>query len=205
MPFRLIVAVLAICMAPIARAETDPAALVTGFHETLIDVMKRADELGVEGRFTALSGPIDRTFHLPLTARQSAGRRAWRKASAEQQDALLAAFRHWTISSYASQFAAYGGEKFHTEGQAPGPRDGVVLVKTGLTIPDAPPVAFTYVMVKQSGRWGVYDVLVKRGTTSISQLAKHISEFKSVVRDGLPALTAVLQAKSRELLRDGQR
>ena len=80
----------------------------------------------------------------------------------------------------------------------PGPQKGTLLVETELTGKE--PVYLTYLMVLKDGRWGVYDVLVRRGSTSISQLAKHISEFKSVVKSGLPALTNTLTDKTKMLL-----
>lgn len=175
---------------------------VTWFHDNLIDVMKQAGRLGAKDRYATLTPTIDHAFHLDLTAKQAAGRRPWNAASVAEREAMQAAFRHWTISTYAQQFDGYSGQSFKTTGEKPGPRDGMVLVETQFSIPNEAPVKFTYLMINTDGRWGVYDVLVKRGSTSISQLAKHISEFKSIVRDGLPALTATLNGKARELLGD---
>lgn len=181
-----------------APQEGQAGAVITAFHQTLLSVMKRADELGVQGRFDALAPAVDAAFHLDLTVRQSAGRRPWKAASPAEQAALLDVFRRWTIGTYANQFDGWSGQAFVDHGQKPGPQKGTVLVETELTGKE--PVTLTYLMVLKDGRWGVYDVLVRRGTTSISQLAKHISEFKSIVKDGLPALTTVLQTKTKALL-----
>lgn len=181
-----------------APSADKPAAVVSAFHETLLDVMKRARELGVKGRYDALAPAVDKAFHLDLTARQSAGRRAWKNASPAEQAALLAAFRHWTIGTYASQFDGWSGQAFMDRGESPGPQKGTVLVTTELTGSD--PVTLTYLMVLKDGRWGIYDVLVRQGSTSISQLAKHISEFNGIVKNGLPALTDTLTAKTKTLL-----
>lgn len=183
-----------------APQDSQAGAVITAFHQTLLSVMKRADALGVKGRFEALAPAVDAAFHLDLTARQSAGRRPWKAASPAEQAALLDIFRRWTIGTYANQFDGWSGQAFIDHGQKPGPQKGTVLVETELTGEE--PVTLTYLMVRKDGRWGVYDVLVRRGTTSISQLAKHISEFKSTVKNGLPALTSVLQAKTKALLGD---
>ena len=172
--------------------------VISAFHATLLDVMKRADALGVKGRFETLAPAVDKAFHLDLTARQSAGRRPWKNATQAEQAALLDIFRRWTIGTYANQFDGWSGQSFVDHGQKPGPQKGTVLVETELTGKE--PVTLTYLMVLKDGRWGVYDVLVRRGTTSISQLAKHISEFKSIVKNGLPALTHALQEKTQVLL-----
>jgi len=178
---------------------TDQAGeVVTAFHATLLDVMKRADTLGVKGRFETLAPAVDKAFHLDLTARQSAGRRPWKNATPAERTALLDVFRRWTIGTYANQFDGWSGQAFVDHGQKPGPQKGTVLVETELTGKE--PVTLTYLMVFKDGRWGIYDVLVRRGTTSISQLAKHISEFKSIVKGGLPALATALQEKTQALL-----
>tara|TARA_R110001592_G_scaffold105265_2_gene295955 strand:- start:4301 stop:4942 length:642 start_codon:yes stop_codon:yes gene_type:complete len=181
-----------------APRTTQAGEVVTTFHDTLLDVMKRADALGVKGRFETLAPAVDKAFHLDLTARQSAGRRPWKNATPAEQTALLDVFRRWTIGTYANQFDGWSGQAFIDHGQKPGPQKGTVLVETELTGKE--PVTLTYLMVFKDGRWGVYDVLVRRGTTSISQLAKHISEFKSIVKNGLPALTDALREKTRVLL-----
>lgn len=178
---------------------TDQAGeVVTTFHTALLDVMKRADALGVKGRFETLAPAVDKAFHLDLTARQSAGRRPWKNATPAEQTALFDVFRRWTIGTYANQFDGWSGQAFVDHGQKPGPQKGTVLVETELTGKE--PVTLTYLMVFKDGRWGVYDVLVRRGTTSISQLAKHISEFKSIVKNGLPALTNALREKTQILI-----
>ncbi len=181
-----------------APRTTQAGEVVTTFHATLLDVMKRADALGVKGRFETLAPAVDKAFHLDLTARQSAGRRPWKNATPAEQTALLDVFRRWTIGTYANQFDGWSGQAFIDHGQKPGPQKGTVLVETELTGKE--PVTLTYLMVFKDGRWGVYDVLVRRGTTSISQLAKHISEFKSIVKNGLPALTDALREKTQVLL-----
>lgn len=199
----LIIAIMLLIAGMVPAAAQTPQSsqageVVTTFHATLLDVMKRADALGVKGRFETLAPAVDKAFHLDLTARQSAGRRPWKNATPAEQAALLDIFRRWTIGTYANQFDGWSGQAFVDHGQKPGPQKGTVLVETELTGKE--PVILTYLMVLKDGRWGVYDVLVRRGTTSISQLAKHISEFKSIVKTGLPALTNALQEKTQVLL-----
>ena len=153
-----------------ASAQSPPkgaaAAVVSAFHETLLGVMKRAGELGVKDRYDILAPAVDKAFHLDLTARQSAGRRPWKSASPAEQSALLAAFRHWTIGTYANQFNGWSGQAFIDRGEKPGPQKGTVLVETELTGEE--PVTLTYLMVLKGGRWGVYDVLVRQGTLRLA-------------------------------------
>jgi phospholipid transport system substrate-binding protein len=192
--FAAVAAAILLLIPTVSHAEPDDARdIVNAFHETLLTAMKKADELGLRGRYDLLAPAVDKAYHLDLTARQSAGRRAWKDASPDEREAYLDAFRRWTVGTYAEQFDGWSGQEFQDHGEKPGPQSGTVLVETEMTGEE--PVTFTYLMVKSDGRWGVYDVLVRRGTTSISQLAKHISEFKSIVRKGLPALTATLTGR----------
>lgn len=181
-----------------ARAADTAASIVTAFHEKLLAAGKQS--AGVKQRYDALAPAVDSAFHLDLTARQAAGRTAWKAATPDQQTAMLAAFRHWTVATYANQFKGLGATTFKTVGEKPGPRQDMVLVETALEDPGSEPVSLTYLMVRKDGRWGVYDVIVKQGTTSISQLAKYISEFSAIVRNGLTALTQALDGKARDLL-----
>ena len=174
------------------------ARVVRDFHDTLLNVMKGAKQTSVQARYETLAPAVDRAFHLNLTARQAAGRRAWKGATEADKSALSDVFRRWTIATYASQFDGWSGQTFVDHGETQGPRKGTILVKTELTGEE--PVTLTYLMVLKDGRWGVYDVLVRQGTTSISQLAKHISEFRGITRNGLSALTATLEQKTKVLL-----
>ena len=182
-----------------------PAPLITDFHGTLIETMKRFGANQPNSRRNLLTKAVDQTFHLGLTAEKAAGRKAWNSADPNLRQTYLAAFRLWTVGNYLDQFRAHGGERFETTGEKPGPRAGVVLVESRL-IPGngSEPVTFTYVMVRNDKRWGVYDVLVKRGTTSISQLARQRSEFRATARRGLQSLTDLLLQKTGILLKDSR-
>lgn len=197
----LILILLIVLSLPARAAAPAPAAVVDAFHERLLSTMKESAALGLKGRYEQLAPVVDKAFFLALTVRQAAGRRNWRKANDEQRKTLVDAFRHWTISTYASQFDSFSGQKFTLIGSRPGPSKNSMLVETQLTSPNEDPVTLTYLMVHGGGRWGIYDVLVKRGTTSISQLAKYVSEFRSIADKGLPALAARLNEKAVELLK----
>lgn len=183
-----------------AQAAETAAAVVTEFHEKLLGAARQTPPEAVKQRYDALAPAVDSAFHLEMTARQSAGRSAWNAATEPQRKAMVAAFRHWTVATYANQFKGLNDSSFTTVGEKPGPRQDMVLVETLLKDTGSEPVSLTYLMVRNGGRWGVYDVIVKQGATAISQLAKYISEFSAIVRDGLPALTQALDGKARGLL-----
>ncbi|MEK9671283.1 MAG: ABC transporter substrate-binding protein [Rhodospirillaceae bacterium] len=195
-----IVAVARPAFAKDATAEAGPLSVVDAFHDRLIGAMKRSNELSARARYDRLSDDIRKAFCTGLTAKQAAGRTAWKAASEAERNSYLETFTRWTVASYASQFKGYSGHAFSPGAEKPGPRAGSALVESELTAPGDPPVNFTYLLIRDQGSWGIYDVIVRRGTTAISQLAKYISEFKSMARDGLPALTRVLTEKTNALL-----
>ena len=188
-----------LALAPVSAKAKDGAAgdIVKAFHETLLTTMKKADELGLSGRFERLAPAVDKAYHLDLTARQSAGRRAWKDASEEERKAYLEAFRRWTIGTYAAQFDGWSGQEFQDHGEKPGPQK-TILVKTRIIDPGFDPVNLTYVTHKIKGEWRIIDVLLDAG---ISELAVRRSEYRRVLKTGgVDGLIETLNRKADQLL-----
>jgi phospholipid transport system substrate-binding protein len=193
---KLVAAILvAVSVAGPVRAEGGPTAVIDGFHQTLLDVMERAKTLGIEGRYRVLAPRIEETFDLPLMIRVAAGSR-WTKASPEERARLLDAFTRLSVSTYASRFNGYSGERFETLGERPGPRN-TALVETRIVRPDGAPVALTYVLEKTGDRWRVIDILLDG---SVSELAMRRSEYRNLGGGTAAGLAATLDAKADELM-----
>ena len=185
----------AVLVAAAVRAESGPVAVIDGFQETLLDVMKRAKELGVEGRYRLLEPRIEETFDLQRMIRVAAGSQ-WNKASEEERARLLDAFTRLTVSTYASRFDGYSGERFETLGERPGPRD-TVLVDTRIVPSDGPPVALNYVLEQKEDRWRVIDILLD---AKVSELAMRRSEYRRLGGGTAAGLADKLNAKADELM-----
>jgi len=185
----------AVLVAATVRAESGPVAVIDGLQETLLEVMKRAQALGIEGRYQVLEPRIEETFDLERMIRVAAGSQ-WTKASPEDRARLLDAFTRLTISTYASRFDGYSGESFETLGERPGPRD-TVLVDTRIVRSDGPPVALNYVLEQKDDRWQVIDILLD-GTAS--ELAMRRSEYRSLGGGKASGLADKLNAKADELM-----
>jgi len=193
---RLVVVVIAaVLVAATVRAESGPVAVIEGLQETLLDVMKRAKELGVEGRYQVLEPRIEETFDLERMIRVAAGSQ-WTKASPEERVRLLDAFTRLTVSTYASRFDGYSGESFETLGERPGPRD-TVLVDTRIVRSDGPPVALNYVLEQKGDRWQVIDILLDG---KASELAMRRSEYRNLGGGKAAGLADKLNAKADELM-----
>lgn len=178
-----------------AAASPSPAALVTAFHETLLDVMKHADSLGYAGRYARLEPQVSSVFHLRLMTQITSGAH-WRKAEEAQKSALVTAFSKVSIATYAARFDGFSGQSFKTLDTKSGPQ-GTRLVETRLLNPDGDDVALTYVTKQVEGDWRVIDVILDTG---ISELAVRRSEYRQVLKTGgIAALVKALNDKAAKL------
>ncbi len=190
----LVLATLAPAPAPAQDAEAPASRLIERFHETLIDVMKKAESLGFDGRYKKLSPAVKETFNLAFMARFAAGSQ-WKKLSADQRVKLIEAFSSLTIATYAERFDGYSGERFDTLNEKPFRRT-TRLVKTGLVKSDGKTITLNYLVGHRGGNWGVIDVRYK----GVSELAVRRSEYTSALkRKGFGGLIATLEKKIANL------
>jgi phospholipid transport system substrate-binding protein len=176
---------------PAAAQEAGSAAVIEKLNAALLEVMKAADQLGYEGRYEQLEPVLEASYDFPFMARVAIGT-SWRDMSAQEQAELVALFREMSIASYAARFDGFNGETFEILGEAPGPRDAVV-VESRLVRPDDQPIGLNYVMRDEGGSWRIVDVLLD---AKFSELARQKAEFAAVLRDGGVAdLKALLEKK----------
>jgi len=183
------------------RADTpDPAAAaIRAFCDALLEVMKRADQLGIRGRYDRLAPAIAQTFDLPAMTRIAVGL-TWSTIPPEQQSALVDGFTRMTVATYANRFDGYSGERFEVSPTAEARTTGRI-VHTRLLPASGEPVVLDYLMRGSDPTWKVVDVYL---TGTISELATRRSEFSSILRSGGPgALIESLQQQAAKLMRPG--
>ncbi len=181
---------------PAAAAESTARSVVEEFHAVLLEVMKSAVSLGIDGRYARLEPEISRRFHLPLMIAIASGIR-WRKADTGQRNALVQAFKRFSVGTYASRFSSHSGESFETSSVKPGPRR-TRLVHTRINRPAKSPVRISYVLKKFGGAWRIVDVLLDG---NISELAVRRSEYRAILRKGgIEGLVAALNRKADKLV-----
>lgn len=179
----------------IAETEASPVQVVERFHATLIDAMKRADELGYQGRYDELSPVLEQSFDLDFMAEKSVGRH-WKRLDPESQRRWLDLFVRLTTANYAGRFNAFTGESFETLGEEPAAHETVV-VRTKLVLPKDEDVQLNYRLRQTPQGWRIVDVYLN-GT--VSELALRRSEYSSVLsRDGFDTLVAQLDEKVSDL------
>jgi phospholipid transport system substrate-binding protein len=180
----------------LASPADDARKLVDGFHVTLLDVMKRAETLGVGGRYQTLKPEVGERFDIKLMVALTTGRH-WRTAGPDDRRRLAAAFHRFSAATYASRFSGFSGQTFRTLDVRAGPRK-TQLVRTQIRRPDDTPVAITYVTRAAGKTWRIVDVLLDDG---ISELAVRRSEYRSTLSTGgIKELTQLLESKSNTLL-----
>jgi phospholipid transport system substrate-binding protein len=182
--------------APAAVGETSEGArCIERLHATLLDVMKRADALGFEGRRKVLTPTLTECFDLSYMGAKATGR-YWRELDEPDRARMLNSFTRMTIATYASRFDGFDGETFELLGEEPSTHE-TVLVHTRLTPGNSEPVDLTYRMRSTPTGWRIIDVFLKG---SVSELALRRSEYSSVIkRDGFDVLIERLDAKVDEL------
>jgi len=171
-----------------AQAGT-PAEPIRGLDEALMTAMKTGAK-PFPARYAALAPAVDHAFDLPQILKTVVGLR-WSAIPADQQAKLLATFRAYTISSYASNFNSDSGDVINV---LPETRSiGADRVVETQIVPKAgDPIRLDYVMRQGSGGWQAIDVLEQ---ATISQTAVQRSDFRSLVAGGADKLIASLQAK----------
>ena len=180
-----------------AEAMDPAAARIQAFYDVLLNGMKHAQDLGVQGRFEKLAPVVQETFDSATMTRVAAGP-SWNKIPPDKQQALIAAFARMTTASYASQFGGYSGQQFTVEPKAT-PRNADVIVHSRLQPANGDPVTFNYLMRGSGADWKIEDVYLD-GT--ISQLAVRRSEFSAILAsEGPDGLLSKLNAQSDGLLK----
>lgn len=167
----------------------DPSAPIKSLDDALLAAMKNG-HAAFPSRYQALAPAVDHAFDLPQVLKTVVGLR-WAAIPADAQAKLLATFRAYTISSYASNFDSDTGVKIEL---LPDTRNVGAdrVVETQIVPKTGEPTRIDYVMRQGPGGWQAIDVL-EQGT--ISQAAVQRSDFRSLLTSGPDKLIASLQQK----------
>jgi len=164
--------------APAATA--DPAAAqIEAFDAQLIDVMKQAKTLGIQGRYRKLEPVVAHAFDTGTMVRFAVGP-TWTTIPEAQQTALHEAFSRLTVASFAHNFSGYSGERFELNPNVL-TRGPDKVVQTTLVSPHDAPVTIAYRMRQSGGAWKIIDVFYNG---AISQLTTRRADFQSTLQHG---------------------
>jgi len=184
--------------AALAQASDPAAQVIDGFDHTLLESMKQAKALGVQGRFRKMEPAVRAAYDLSAMMRVATGA-YWTKMSPSDQSALVTAFGRFSAATYAHNFDDFSGQKLVVG--AVDTRLPDKLVRTQLVMGSGAPISLVYRMRQDEGRWRIIDVFYN-GT--ISQLAQQASDFSATLAaGGAPALLKSLDNKTDRLLQGG--
>jgi len=191
-------AIFALCLlvlAPPVRAADTPAPVIQRFHDALIVMMKKGPQLGFQGRVKYIGPIADQTFDYKDMTQRAVGP-SWSSLNPKDQARLVAAFRKFSIYTYAHQFRSYDGEQFKLVGEPQTGKLGGVLVRTELLPNGDDPVQLNYVL-HQSPNWKIYDIYL---AGAISEVARRRDDFSSILREkGVEGMVTALEEKSAQL------
>ncbi len=180
----------------LASPDTAVIAPIQGLYNSLLAVMKAGPHAPFAQRYDMLAPAVDRALDLPTILQVSVGL-AWNELPVEQRDALLAAFRRYTISLYVSNFDDYTGQRFAIEPDLRSVGAHQEIVQTQIIPPSGGPHQLDYVMRQAGPDWKAVDVLAEG---AISRVATQRSDFRALLaHGGGAALLASLDKKTADL------
>jgi phospholipid transport system substrate-binding protein len=180
------------CVLPATAADGDAAAPVHKLYDTLLDVMKQGDKLGIKGREDKLRPVIGSVYDMTAVTKTTLGSAA-KKLSPEDLQKVADAYGRLSVATYADQFNSFGGEKFEVGQPHPGAAPETTVVPSVIVGGDNSRTEIDYVRQQTDGHWGITDVLFNG---SISQVAVRRSEFVPILRqNGAQGLVDVLDQK----------
>ena len=165
-----------------------PDVLVRKTTEEVLTVVRNDKDIRA-GNVTRIAQLIEDKvaphFDFTRMTRLAVGR-AWREASAEQREALIAEFRTLLVRSYSAAFTAYTGIAVEYRPYKMNTEDTEATVQTLIKLPGgAPPMGVDYDMGITPQGWKVYDVRVAGASLIINYRNLFAQEIQNGGIDGL--------------------
>ena len=181
---------------PALPAGTNPEKIVGNFQEKLVAVMRRSSSTSVKQRYDMLSPAVENSFHLPLMSKIIVGN-YWNHMSQNERLELKSAFHRMSVSTLATLFNTYNGERFIYLKTKAGP-SRTKLVYSHLLKSDTQKISIIYVTYKSKGGWRIIDVIVDGG---ISELKIRQSEYHRILQTkGIGKLIKLLNSTATRLM-----
>lgn len=179
-----------------AVAAGNPVAqkVIERFEAVLLEMMRRADELGYQGRLELVSPARAEAFDLVFMARKTIGR-YWKELDEQDQARWLATFEAFIDSNFADRFDGFNGEAFEIVGQKPASQNTLVVL-TKLIRPEHDDVELNYRMREAGDTWKVVDIY---SGGKVSEVALRRSEFAALLKEGgIEKLIESVSEKTRQ-------
>ncbi len=196
---RTLLVLAAALVAPAALAQdVAPDVLVKGVTQEVLGIIKQDKEIqaGNQKKTVALvEEKVLPHFNFTRMTALAMGPN-WRKASPEQQKALVEQFKTLLVRTYSAALSSYRNQVIDFKPLRAAAADADVLVRSEVKQPGAEAVSIDYSMEKTPGGWKVYDVVVG----GVSLVTTYRDTFANEVRvNGIDGLIKSLADKNRRL------
>jgi phospholipid transport system substrate-binding protein len=179
----------------LAQETSAVTAPIQRFYVALLAIMRAGRTTPFTRRYDTLAPALEQALNVPVILRTAVGF-AWPTFPPSEQSALLTAFRHYTVSTWVSNFDSFSGQKLEVLPQLRSVGQSQV-VDTRIVKPDGSSSVIDFVMRPAGSDWKATDVLLD-GT--ISQVAVLRSDFLGLVVRGPRALAENLEQKATDLM-----
>ena len=184
---------------PAASAQDlTPDALVKTVTQDVIAVIKQDKEIQTGDRRKTIALVEEKVLpHFNFTRMTALAMGAnWRKATPEQQRALVNEFRTLLVRTYSTALSAYRNQVIEVKPLRAKPDDADVVVRSEVKQSGTEPVTLDYSMEKTPDGWKVYDIAVG----GVSLVTTYRDAFANEVRNvGVDGLIKALADKNRQL------
>jgi len=120
----------------------------------------------------------------------------WRRATPDQQERLMQAFKTLLVRTYSGALASYRDQVIEFRPLRAAAGDTEVTVKSLIRQPGSEPIAVEYDLARVGAQWKIFDVRI----SGISLVATYRSSFADEVRNnGVDGLIGVLEKKNRQI------
>jgi len=194
----LALAVFLLAPAAALAQDTAPDVLVKGVTQEVLGVIKQDKDIQAGNQKKTIALVEEKVLPHFNFARMTALAMGpnWRKATPEQQQALIEQFRTLLVRTYSTALSSYRNQVIDFKPMRAQATDADVTVRSEVRQPGAESVSIDYSMEKTSGGWKVYDVVVG----GVSLVTTYRDTFTNEVRNnGIDGLIKALAAKNRQL------
>ena len=194
----LVWAFAALALQAVTAQEFAPDALVKTVTHDVISVIKQDKEIQAGNQKKTIALVEEKVLpHFNFTRMTALAMGVnWRKATPEQQQALVAEFRTLLVRTYSTALSAYRNQVIEVKPLRAKPEDTEVVVRSEVKQSGTEPVTIDYSMEKAPNGWKVYDITVG----GVSLVTTYRDTFANEVRNvGVDGLIKALAEKNRQL------
>jgi phospholipid transport system substrate-binding protein len=184
-------------LVPALAEELAPEQLVQKITNDVLAAVKSDKQLAAGDRQKAIKVAEEKV--LPYVDFEYATRlavgRAWRQASPEQRQRLVAEFRNMLVRTYSNSVSTYQGQTLKVlPSRGKGDNgEGEATVRTQFVRAGGQPLPIDFQMHKAGSAWKVYDIVVE----GVSLVLTYRSEFDAIVKQqGIDGLIQALAKKN---------